>query len=332
MHLKKYRKQQVAACFCGVSQKRHFLTPLNYRICHQCPRRTVLELLLRALPRCPAGAAHLRRASAPSCTPGASQEHPSQPAAPAPRQQEAGDVAVSRFNLSEMAQELLWPTRCVVCDLPGELLCESCRAQLPWIAQREACPVCGAPFGALTCTECKKDWPTRACVCALPFAGPAARLVTSLKDGHELRLAPVMAAAMATALDEAAAWPALDGESRYNPGQLDALCYVPATREAFARRGFDHMELVARELSWVLSLPVADVLARTSAHDQRTLDRSERQANLSGTVEVIGNVSQLHLLLVDDVITTGASVCACAEALLARGAASVSACALARVW
>ncbi|MBQ1559106.1 MAG: hypothetical protein IIZ69_13600, partial [Pseudomonas sp.] len=69
------------------------------------------------------------------------------------------------------AQELLWPTRCVVCDLPGELLCERCRSRLPWIEQRFACPVCGAPFGELTCTECKADWPTRSCVCALPFAG-----------------------------------------------------------------------------------------------------------------------------------------------------------------
>ena len=157
-------------------------------------------------------------------------------------------------------------------------------------------------------------------------------MVTCLKDEHELRLAPVVAAAIATALDEASAWSALDEQPRFDAQSIDALCFVPATPEAFERRGFDHMELVARELSWLMGLPVADVLVRSSAHDQRALGRTEREENLAGTVEVVGEVSCLNLLLVDDVVTTGASMRTCAEALLARGAQTVSACALARVW
>lgn len=229
-------------------------------------------------------------------------------------------------------EELLWPTRCVNCDLPGELLCDQCRARLPWIDQQRACPVCGAPFGALTCTECKGDWLVRSCVCAFPFKGVAARMATTLKDGHELRLAPVIAAAITTALDEAAAWPAHDGLARFDPSDTDALCFVPATKAAYRKRGFDHMELVARELSWLLSVPLADVLVRGVARDQRGLGREERAQNLAGTVEVIGDVSGLRLLLADDVITTGASVGACAAALLEHGANSVTACALGRVW
>ena len=234
--------------------------------------------------------------------------------------------------VGQAAGELLWPTRCIVCEQPGPLLCDACRAELPWIEQRWACPVCGAPFGSLVCTECARDWPTRSCVCALPFDGAGARMAICLKDAHERRLAPVMAAAIATALDEAASWPATDGRPRHDPTLLDALCFVPATAEAYRRRGFDHMELVARELSWVLSLPLADLLARAPARDQRGLGREERARNLAGTVEVLGDVEGLHLLLVDDVVTTGSSLRACADALLARGAASVSACALARVW
>lgn len=228
--------------------------------------------------------------------------------------------------------ELLWPTRCVCCDLPGELLCERCRAALPWIDQRWACPVCGAPFGTLTCTECEGDWETRSCVCALPFAGPGARLVTCLKEAHELRLAPVLAAAMATALDEAAGWELPGGEPRFVAQSVDAVCFVPATQAAYLRRGFDHMELVARELSWLLSLPLADVLARRPSRDQRALGREARARNLAGTVEVVDDVAGLHLLLVDDVVTTGASVRACAQALLGRGASAIDACALSRVW
>lgn len=239
-------------------------------------------------------------------------------------------------HMADVALELLWPTRCVLCDLPGELLCANCRAHLPWIEQRFACPRCGAPFGSLTCTQCVKDdesvWPERACICALSFDDAGAKLATTFKDAHELRLAPIVAAAMATALDEASAWPARDGCPRFDAAELDGLCYVPATREAYRRRGFDHMELVARELSWLLALPLADVLVRDSARDQRELGRTERMANLAGSVDVVEPVPSMRLLLIDDVVTTGASMRACTEALLARGAASVTACALTRVW
>ena len=255
----------------------------------------------------------------------------------------------TRIRPSEALAELIWPTRCVGCNLPGELLCDDCRDDLPWIDQRWACPSCGAPYGWLTCTECdrsrgaeglpqldgshlgRRPWPVRATVCSLPFHGMGARLVTCLKDAHELRLAPVIAAAMACSLDEARALDAADGRPRYDDLRTSALCFVPATREAYARRGFDHMELVSWALSRFLGLPVLDALARGDARDQRELGREERSGNLAGTIDVVQDVSSLHLLLVDDVITTGASICEAARALLERGAASVTACALTRV-
>ncbi|MBM6774979.1 ComF family protein [Olsenella profusa] len=246
-----------------------------------------------------------------------------------------------RVAADELA-EVLWPTRCVGCEQPGELLCEECRAGLPWIEQRLACPVCGAPFGFLACTECgggttrtpdpSLAWPARATVAALGFSGTPARVVTALKDAHELRLSPVMAAIMLTALEEASAWPAADGAPRFSPGETDAVCFVPATSAAYVRRGFDHMELVSSELAREAGLQLADVLVRRAARDQRELGRSERAANLAGTVRVAGDVSGARLLLVDDVATTGASLAEATRALRARGAASVTACVLARVW
>lgn len=246
-------------------------------------------------------------------------------------------------QLAQDLGELAWPTRCVGCDEPGELLCPGCRASLPWITQRTACPNCGAPHGFLTCTECgahlaQSDhhevgcWETRCTICALTFRGTAALMTTALKDAHELRLAPVIAAAMATALDEAAPWPARDGRPRFDPDRLDALCFVPATAAAYARRGFDHMELVAHSLSAQTGVPLADVLARAEASDQRELGREGRIRNLRGTVVVTDDVAGAHVLLADDVVTTGATLREAARALLARGAASVTACGLARVW
>ena len=257
-------------------------------------------------------------------------------------------IRAYRSDVLAGGAELLWPTRCVVCNMPGELLCAECRAGLPWIEQRYACPQCGAPHGWLACTACGVDyiratlraetdprstiWETRAVVCALEFAGAGALMATVLKDQHELRLAPVMAAAMATALDEAGSWPASDGRPRFDAARTDALCFIPATRQAYARRGFDHMERVARSLATELGIPCADVLMRATGADQRALGKEGRANNLRGTVSVAGEVAGAHLLLVDDVITTGASVREAARALLARGAASVTASALARVW
>lgn len=232
----------------------------------------------------------------------------------------------------EALAELLWPTRCVGCEQPGELLCDECRSELPWVEQRLACPICGAPFGFLTCTDCEGAWRARACVAALGFHGTPARMVTCLKDAHDLRLAPVMAAAMLGALEEASFWPAPDGAPRFSPAETDAVCFVPATAAAYVRRGFDHMELVSRELSRMAGLPLADVLVRASARDQRELGRDARADNLSGTVRVAEDVAGARLLLLDDVATTGASINEASRALLARGATSVTACVLARVW
>ena len=92
------------------------------------------------------------------------------------------------------------------------------------------------------------------------------------------------------------------------------------------------MELVARELSWLLGLPLEDVLVRRQGKDQRDLGRSDRLRNLSGSVELVGDVDGLRVLLVDDVVTTGASLAACTEALMGGRATQVSACTLARVW
>ena len=192
------------------------------------------------------------------------------------------------------------------------------------------------PFGWVSCTECGASrgelWETRACVCALPLESVGRSLVLSYKDAGERRLAPVLAAAMAVALDEASAWPAADGAARFDASELDAVCFVPATPAAYARRGFDHMEGVSRSLSGMLGLPLADVLARPEARDQRRLGREERLANAVSSTRVVGDVTGCSLLLVDDVVTTGASVRACARDLLAHGAESVTACALARTW
>ena len=234
--------------------------------------------------------------------------------------------------------ELLAPTRCVVCEKPGQLLCSECQSKLPWISQQWACPNCGAPFGKLVCSECmdkKKrpvEWESRAVICAMGFKGPPARLILTLKDGHELRLAPVIATAIACALEEASAWRARDGSSRFDSSMIDGVSFIPATAEAYARRGFDHMELVAQSFCQIAGLPLYDVLVRPQAKDQRTLSSVQRHINLKGSIACTAPVDQSNILLLDDVVTTGASIREATRVLCAAGVHSVTVGALARVW
>ena len=212
------------------------------------------------------------------------------------------------------------------CDLPGTLLCDECREALPVIDQDFACPRCGAPFASIVCTECSAEWTEIGrTVSALVFDGTARRLVTVYKDAHERRLAPILAGLIHRALEESGALAGLEAP-------LDAIAFIPSTPSAYARRGFDPMEGVAAELAPLLGLPAIDVLAHEDVGDQRALGRSERAANVQGSFAAIGDLFEMRLLLIDDVITTGASARAAALALASHGA-TVEVCAsVARVW
>lgn len=274
--------------------------------------------------------------------------------------------------------ELIAPTRCAHCNRPGALLCKDCQTALERIDQRLACPYCGAPFGWLVCTECRAGYEESSAdvahgqilttdtttgasrtkklkylVAATTFKDVAASLVVVFKDAHEIRLARVLAYYMAAAIR---ASPYADLSA------LDAMCFVPATQEAYRRRGFDHMEYVAKELSQMLKIPLLDVLVRDAAQDQRVLGREERKENLKDTIHVLeefevrgggglqgrgadeqqttGGVRRisnkklknLRWLVIDDVCTTGASLEEATRALYKKGAQEVSALVFARVW
>lgn len=246
-----------------------------------------------------------------------------------------------------LALEAVAPTRCAGCERPGSLICDRCLAELTPIDPAHACLRCGAPFGDLLCTECgggdeeggfAPDGDAAAagvripgrCLAAAVFEGPLPRIIRAYKDGGERRLAPLLAELMVDAAihaEEAA-------PERYGGfvGAADAVTFVPATAAAFSRRGFDHMEEIARAFSAMVGLPLADVLVKHGSSDQRALDRAGRALHARGAYEPVEPVAGLRLVLLDDVITTGATLRGAAGALVAAGAVHVDALALARVW
>lgn len=225
----------------------------------------------------------------------------------------------------------LSPIVCMSCHKRGHFICENCYTRLPFISPSLACRNCASPYGWLSCTACDEPWELTQTSSVLELSPLVRRMITDFKDRGELRLAVVIAALMSSyvmqLLDK-------DGASARAHAFLhpDCVCFVPATASAYRRRGFDHMELVAKNFCAYTRLPFADIALRPQAADQRKLSRTARRANLSGSISILKDCSGLSFLILDDVITTGASIRELASALRARGAREVAALSFARAW
>ena len=212
------------------------------------------------------------------------------------------------------------------------MLCPSCRLQLkegPW----PRCPRCHAPRGtgrvaAPTCIECA-EWPEalEASRYARLMLPPATDLVHALKYEGWKELAPTMGSEMAVAV------------RRHPPAATRGsplLVPVATTARRIRRRGYNQARLLADAMGAELGWPVAEPLRRTAApRSQTLLTPAERRENVRGAFGVVGEgevatVQGRDVLLVDDVLTTGATASEAAVTLVAAGARSVSLAVFAR--
>ncbi len=144
---------------------------------------------------------------------------------------------------------------------------------------------------------------------AWPYEGAARSLILELK----LRGRRAAAVPLVEAIVREVGRQGLDGE---------VVTWVPGRRADTRRRGFDHAEVLARGVARRLGLRSRDLLSRTSTRpDQAGLSAVERRVNLTGAFESQG--CRAPVVLVDDLVTTGATAIACASALAAAGVPSV---------
>lgn len=153
--------------------------------------------------------------------------------------------------------------------------------------------------------------------------GVIRELIHRLKYGREIWLARVLGAIVSEGLSD----------SRFLESAFDAIVPVPLHTKRLREREFNQAALLAGWLARRSGLRVRDVLVRgRDTGTQTALDRAARRQNLRNAFSLRKNavVTDLNLLLIDDVLTTGSTLDACASVLLEHGAASVRALTLAR--
>jgi ComF family protein len=238
-------------------------------------------------------------------------------------------------DISNSLLDLLLAPMCLACDCAiaagddARLVCRRCRARLRALPS-PTCQRCGAPLlrtGATTgyiCNECVR-WPA-----ALRFARsacllwpPADRIVHQLKYGGWRALAAPMAERMRQVM--------LPVELQT---EVSMVVPVPTTAARRRARGYNQAELIARAYARSAGLQCVTGLQRSGRTGSQTaLQPLERAANVAGAFQLAQTSPPLtaaHVLLIDDVLTTGATSTECAQALVAGGARCVSVLTFAR--
>ncbi len=239
------------------------------------------------------------------------------------------------------------PAACIVCaSACAEALCPECEAALPGRAALR-CACCGLAWPRPDapprqgesqprhCPECEADPPGFAATVVLAdYAPPLDRLVHALKFGRDAALAPPLGRALARRLQ--AAWPgcvpiAAPGAPE-TPAATAVVTAIPLSLARLAGRGFNQSLEIARALARAQRLPLDHrLLARPRAGTPAsTLHAGERRVALAGAFTAPRPPGARTVIVVDDVMTTGATLRAAADVLRAAGAARVINCVVAR--
>jgi ComF family protein len=211
--------------------------------------------------------------------------------------------------MRETLTGMLFGGACFVCRGAARgLLCSECDADLPRLAG-PLCPRCALESpGGLLCGRCLRQPPAYdSTVAALGYAFPADVLVQALKFRGELAVAPLLAACFGERI-----------------GKADCMIPVPLSRERLKARGFNQSAEIARHIATGARLELALCERTRDSPPQMELPHDARQKNVRGAFRCTGNVIGASVALVDDVMTTGATLDELARTLKQAGALSVT--------
>lgn len=235
-------------------------------------------------------------------------------------------LGVKTAKAKRILMSILFPERCACCGQvvpPLTGCCSSCLKSLPAI-EPPLCPFCGAGAEACTCGRHRRHFDR----CASPFyyEDPVKQGILLFKEYGSAESAAFFAERMTEVFHREWGTPYLDG-----------IVPVPMRKEELRSRGHNQSRLLAKALSERLDAPLNEILVKiTATRPQKELTALERGGNVLGAFDVRGETLRsralegARILLVDDVITTGATLDECAKVLKIAGATEVLALTAAR--
>jgi ComF family protein len=219
------------------------------------------------------------------------------------------------------------PSRCALCgSIASNPLCNACDESY-WNETRLRCPRCALPVAPQRAGACAPQAPCEYCSANRPafdatialadYAPPLDQLAIDLKFHARLALARDFAMRLADAAETA--FDRIDGRP-------DLIVPVPLSRKRLAARGYNQAWQIARPLARALDTrAAADLVSRRrDTLPQADLDASDRRANVASAFALDGTVAALHVGIVDDVMTSGATLDALARLLKTAGARRVT--------
>lgn len=228
------------------------------------------------------------------------------------------ELLIPMFQLFNKSVSYFIPSTCLLCETAdNQLICEACSNQF-FTSLTHRCLICALPINDhdTHCGACLKNPPTfDATFAVCDYVAPLDRLVLALKFGHHLAVAQAMANLMANVFIE----------------QLpDVLIAVPLSRQRLAQRGFNQALEVAKPLAKKWERPIhTNLLSRVrDTKAQAMLHPNQRQENIlhafSFNEDYADKIRGQHIGVVDDVMTTGATLDEVARCLKKHGASKIS--------
>lgn len=215
-------------------------------------------------------------------------------------------------KLALLGIDLLFPPRCIFCSeiiAPGTKICQRCAEKI-------------MPSGTVHCIRIPVREREVRCAFLYPYEGKVRDSILQYKFHGQKQYAGFFAQELARQIGEI-----------YPGAKFDLVTAVPLSDERKKERGYNQSELIAKPIAEALHLQYLECLQKMRANGvQHFLNREQRGKNVRGAYSLCGeNVEDKHILLIDDIVTTGSTLAECSAVLFQGGAKDVACAAIARV-